>query len=271
MNTNAALHPEQSFFFESAGCELYGLLGTPASVSNLREGVIFCAPAPHEVKKFHWATRQMAQRLQLAGYHTLRFDYFATGDSAGESRDYNLDLCRINIRDAIAYLKSSGLIRRVSIVATRLACPLVLQAVQEERVRKLILIDPVLDGATYLAEAELMQEAMLQEHLRSSPHYPRKALQGQLLGYPHHAYLSWQLQQLQTFPDNVKAKEVAIMSSQGSSDPSPLVQHLKAQVEETRVMNVSDNLRWGHARALQFQDFPNQLLRTVVDSIRGLV
>jgi hypothetical protein len=211
----------------------------------------------------------MAQRLQTAGYHTLRFDYFATGDSSGESRDYSLDLCRVNIRDAIGYMKSSGLIRRVSIVATRLACPLVLQAVQEERVKKLILIDPILDGAAYLAEAESMQEAMLQEHLRASPHYPRAALQGQLLGYPHHAFLSWQLQQLQTFPDHIKTKEVTVISSQGSSDPTPLVEHLREQVDETRVLSISDNLRWGNARALQFQDFPNQLLRTVVDSIRG--
>jgi pimeloyl-ACP methyl ester carboxylesterase len=267
----AALHPEQPLFIESAGREIYALLGSPSPTSNLREGVIFCSPAPHEVKKFHWAQRQMAQRLQTAGYHTLRFDYYATGDSSGESRDYDLDLCRVNIQDAIRYLKSSGLIRRVSIVATRLGCPMALQAVQEERVRKLILIDPIVDAAACLQEAFSMQDAMLQEHLRVAPAYPKTALQGQLLGFPHNAYLSWQLQNLKTLPGNIKAKAVTVIKSQGSPDSSRLVTHLKAQVEETETVSVSDNLRWGCARALQFQDFPNQLLRKVMDSVRGVL
>jgi pimeloyl-ACP methyl ester carboxylesterase len=266
---SATVHPEQPLFFESAGKDIYGLLGIPSSVSNAREAVIFCAPAPHEVKKFHWSMKQMAQRLQTAGYHTLRFDYFATGDSSGESRDYDLNLCRINIQDAIRYLKSSGLIRRVSIVATRLACPLVLQAVQEERVRKLILIDPIVDGAAYLKEAQAMQEAMLEEHIRVAPAYPKTAVQGQLLGFPHHAFLSWQLENLVVAPEDIKAKAITVISTQGSSDPAALVDHLSKRVEETNLISVSDNLRWGSARALQFQDFPNQLLRMVVDSVRG--
>lgn len=269
MSMSIAAHPEQPFFFESGGQDIYGILGVPASASNLREAVIFCAPAPHEVKKFHWAQRQMAQRLQTAGYHTLRFDYFATGDSTGDSRDYDLHQCRSNIQDAIRYLKASGLIRRVSLVATRLACPLVLQAVREERVRKLILIDPVLDGAAYLKEAQSMQDAMLQEHLRVAPDYPRTALQGQLLGFPHHAFLTWQHQNLQTFPSPIKAKAVTIITSQGGPDVSSLYKHLSQEVEETHLARVSDNLRWGCARSLQFQDFPNQLLRVVVDSVRG--
>lgn len=269
MTVNVGVHPEQPFFFESEGQDLYGLLGVPASASNLREAVIFCAPAPHEVKKFHWAQKQMAQRLQTAGYHTLRFDYFATGDSSGDSRDYDLHHCRTNIQDAIRYLKASGLIRRVSLVATRLACPLALQAVAEERVRKLILIDPVMDGAAYLKDAQSMQEAMLEEHLRVAPDYPRTALQGQLLGFPHHALLSWQHQTLKTFPSPIKAKAVTLITSQGAPDVSPLFKHLSQELEETHVARVSDNLRWGCARSLQFQDFPNQLLRVVVDSVRG--
>jgi pimeloyl-ACP methyl ester carboxylesterase len=269
MSSSAPACPEQPLFFQSAHRQIYGLLGSPASASNLREGVIFCAPAPYEVKKFHWTQRQLAQRLQMAGYHTLRFDYFATGDSEGESRDFDLNTCRVNIQDAIQYMKSSGLIRRVSLVATRLACPLALQAVATERVRKLILIDPVLDGKACLAEAQAMQEAMLELHLRNAPSYAPSALYGQLLGIPHQALLLWQLQNLECLPATIKAKAATIISSQGLPDPTGLMDHLTSQLEEVQHMRVSDNLKWGNARALQFQDFPNQLIHTAISAIRG--
>ncbi|WP_141736194.1 hypothetical protein [Oligoflexus tunisiensis] len=269
MSSSVTSFPEQPFFFESAHKQLYGQLGVPASASNLREGVIFCAPAPYEVKKFHWTQRQIAQRLQMAGYYTLRFDYFATGDSEGESRDYDLNQCRANIQDAIQYMKSSGLIRRISLVATRLACPLALQAVATERVRKLILIDPILDGSACLTEAQAMQETMLQLHLRNAPSYAPSALYGQLLGIPHQAYLLWQLQNLEGLPATIKAKAATIITSQGCPDPADLIEHLTSRLEEVRFMRISDNLKWGNARALQFQDFPNQLIHTVISAIRG--
>lgn len=269
MNMSAPGYPEQPIFFESAKKGIFGLLGVPSSASNLREGVILCAPAPHEVKKYYWTMRQMAQRLQLAGYHTLRFDYFATGDSEGDGRDFDLDICRMNIQDAVQYLKGSGLIRRVSLVATRLACPLALQATQEERVRKLILIDPVWDGPAYLDQAKDMHRKMVKEHFITAPCYQQAALQGQLLGFPHNALLSWQMEHIDAFPRKIKAKSASVISTLGSPDPGPLVSYLSQQIEETRHLKISDKLKWGDARALQFQDFPNKLIRSVVDSIRG--
>ena len=46
----------------------------------------------------HWAMRRLADQLARTGAHVLRFDYFATGDSAGATGDGNVKRLHDDIR-----------------------------------------------------------------------------------------------------------------------------------------------------------------------------
>ena len=67
--------------------------------------MVLCYPWGSEYIHAHRALRQLATRLSMAGFHTLRFDYFGTGDSAGEMEDADLGVWEDDIETAIEELK----------------------------------------------------------------------------------------------------------------------------------------------------------------------
>ncbi len=265
-----AFQPEEPFFFPSNEKEIFALLGTPGGSVDLREGVIICSPAPFELKKFHWTMRQIAQSLQSYGFHTLRFDYFASGDSQGESRHFNLEDSRVNIQDAVRYLKSSGFVRRITLVAVRLGCPLALAACEVERVKRIVLIDPVCSGQEYLDETQSMHENLVAFHKIKIPNLLEGNPKTQRLGFPHDVTLAWQTQQIDSTRTRAKTKAVTVITTKDSPGNPPLSAALANQLEDVKHIELEENLRWGQAEALFIQDFPNKLIRTVVDSVRGL-
>jgi hypothetical protein len=60
--------------------------------------VLFCRPLGHECRCTRWAMRRLADQLARTGVHVLRFDYFATGDSAGATGDDNVKRWHDDIR-----------------------------------------------------------------------------------------------------------------------------------------------------------------------------
>lgn len=262
-------HGTTALFFPSGQQQLFGILHEPLNGNALREGVVICSPAPHEDKKFHWTQRQIANRLQLAGYTVLRFDYFATGDSEGASQDYALEHCRQNIQDAIAFLKASGQVRRVTVVATRLGGLLALQALAEERIKRLVLIDPVLDGESYLKRMQDMHNEMFDHNPFEAPYRTPLANHRQLLGFPFSEALGFSMRRLKATATLPKAKSVLLLQTENAADLSSLEQHLASDVDEVQISKVASALRWDDLQALQFQDFPNELIQKAVDAVRG--
>jgi pimeloyl-ACP methyl ester carboxylesterase len=265
-----AVQPEEPFYFQSNEKEIFALLGTPGGSMDLREGVILCAPAPFELKKFHWTMRQIALSLQSSGYHTLRFDYFGSGDSEGESRAFNLEDSRANIQDAVRYLKNSGHVRRITLVGVRLGCPLALAACEVERVKRIVLIDPVYNGQAYLTEIQTMHQNLVAFHKIKIPTLAEGDPKTQRLGFPYDVTLAWQTQQIGSSHSYTKTKGVTLISTKNSPNPNPLIASLINRGEDVKLIELEENLRWGQSEALFIQDFPNKLIRTVVDSVRGL-
>ncbi|MBC7659507.1 MAG: alpha/beta fold hydrolase [Chitinophagaceae bacterium] len=255
-------------FFESVGQSIFGILHEPSAGHNLREAVVICPPAPQELKKYHWAQRQMANRLQLFGYTVLRFDYFATGDSSGRSEEFNLDICQHNIRDAIAFVKASGLVRRVTVIATRLGGPLALKTLESERVKRLVLIDPVLDGSAYLSRMQTMHADMLVESPETAPFQTSDACHRQLLGFSFSEALAAQMRRLSCAVGQLKAKSVYLLQSENAANLTALQQALTASVDEVHIKTVGGKLKWDDLWSLQFQDFPNELIQETLDVVR---
>jgi pimeloyl-ACP methyl ester carboxylesterase len=97
--------------------------------------------------------RQLAKMLSAAGYHVLRFDYFGTGDSAGEPLEADLGGWERDIETAMQELKDTSGASRVALVGLRLGATLAGRVAirkNNKEIDALVLWDPVISGAEYL-------------------------------------------------------------------------------------------------------------------------
>jgi pimeloyl-ACP methyl ester carboxylesterase len=117
-------------------------------------GVVICNPWGAEHINAHRALRQLSRKLSGAGLHVLRFDYFGTGDSAGDMTQTDLPGWENDIKSAIAELESITGSTRVSLIGLRLGATLAAKVAVwlDPRVNSLVLWDPVVDGRAYLDE-----------------------------------------------------------------------------------------------------------------------
>jgi pimeloyl-ACP methyl ester carboxylesterase len=142
----------EPFFFGSSDSALFGVYHRPTGAPR-DHGVLLCPPIGQEYVRSHWAMRQVAVALARAGFHALRFDWFAVGDSAGESREGSVERWVGDVALAAAELRDVAAVKRLSLVGLRLGATLAAAAMARGlRARDLVLWDPVVRGADYLEE-----------------------------------------------------------------------------------------------------------------------
>ena len=81
----------QPFYFGSAERSLFGLYTPSRGRSHRDLGALLCYPMGAEYMRAHRAFRQLGTLLNRQGFHVLRFDYFGTGDSAGEGTEATVE------------------------------------------------------------------------------------------------------------------------------------------------------------------------------------
>lgn len=119
---------------------------TAASGKRRRRAVVFCPAFGAEFTRTHRASRLLAQRLAANGFDTLRFDYYGTGDSAGEDHEFTADGAVDDALAAIAEAQDLSGARRVMLVGMRDGAAIALRAAAHARgVDRLVLWDPVID------------------------------------------------------------------------------------------------------------------------------
>jgi pimeloyl-ACP methyl ester carboxylesterase len=137
-----------AFFFGTSAKQLFGAHHPSASRSG--RGVVLCNALGREYLLAHPSYRYLAQRLAEDGWHALRFDYYGTGDSAGEDLDATLDQWVEDIGEAINELRESQDLSDITLIGLRAGALLAAKAAQRNEVQRLILWDPVSDGGAYL-------------------------------------------------------------------------------------------------------------------------
>jgi uncharacterized protein len=141
------------FYFGTHERRLLGVYEA-ARRSKASRGVVLCHPWGAEYIHAYRAMRQLAKMLTANGIHTLRFDYFGTGDSAGGTTAGDIGGWEIDIQSAIEELKDTTGISRVSLIGLRLGATLAANVAvrADSLVNSLVLWDPIVSGAEYLTE-----------------------------------------------------------------------------------------------------------------------
>lgn len=145
----------QPFYFGSAEKKLLGLYHAPNTQAWPNPSVLICQPIGHEYMRMHRFFRLLADTLSLKGFHVLRFDYFATGDSAGEDGEGSVGQWLEDLRLALIELEAISGNANSSVLAARLAVPLFLKSVgdslSQENIKSVFCLDAILCGKAYLS------------------------------------------------------------------------------------------------------------------------
>jgi pimeloyl-ACP methyl ester carboxylesterase len=183
---------------------LFGLL-QPAQGAAARAGVVLCNPLGQEAVRVHRMYRVLADRLNRAGLHVLRFDWFGTGDSAGDDAATDLDGWQVDLLLAHRELKARLMCEQMTWIGARLGATAALQASTQPAagLQRLLLWEPVLDGSAYLQKLLHDHYEALRENYSVMPQPWRDriaqgdtAVHGELLGFALSDRLQAQLQGL---------------------------------------------------------------------------
>jgi uncharacterized protein len=124
---------------------LFALYEPAAAKDRRSRAAVLCHPWGAEYVYAHRTMRQLAVRLSACGFHTLRFDYFGTGDSGGEDSEASPAAAEADVESAIEGLRDIVGAARVTLIGLRLGATLAARAAmrRQENVEALVLWDPI--------------------------------------------------------------------------------------------------------------------------------
>jgi alpha/beta superfamily hydrolase len=133
------------FYFGSADRRLFGVYDPAHKIGGATRAAVVCYPSGDEQIHAYRTLRQLAARMSQAGIHVLRFDYYGTGDSSGETGEGDIASWCDDIKTAIAELKDMTGATRVSLVGLRLGANLAARvaAKRPAEIDNLVLWEPL--------------------------------------------------------------------------------------------------------------------------------
>lgn len=140
----------EAFYFGPSESYLLGVFH-PRQGASRNEAVVLCNPFGQEYLRAHKSIRRLAINLADLGYPVLRFDYRGTGDSAGDLDGVTADQWVDDIGHAIQEIMDMAAVPKIALVGLRLGALLAARAASQfEQVSRLVLWDPIADGAAYV-------------------------------------------------------------------------------------------------------------------------
>jgi pimeloyl-ACP methyl ester carboxylesterase len=193
---------------------LFGWVHQPTE-GEARAGVLLCPSLAREAICGYTSYRLLAESLSARGFLVVRFDYDATGDSAGELVSHGqVDAWRGSIASAVGLVRAHG-IDEVVMVGSRIGCLLLAQTARTKGISAAVLWDPPANGKRYLRR----QTALTSLALRGSEAGAEVGLEIPGLLLPSDAAAA--IQNL-SFTDltGTPVPEVLVLSASGRPDPT---------------------------------------------------
>ena len=166
----------EPFFFGPSNQQLFAIYHPPIGGSGQVLTVI-CPPLFSDYMRTQLALRELAISLAERGQHVLRFDYGGTGDSFGEIGEVAVSDWLEDIAFAVREgreISGSSVVRLLGVRAGALLACRSIGASSD--VQRLVLWDPVPDGASYLQALRRSQAALCERNLYLSYRERREAM-----------------------------------------------------------------------------------------------
>lgn len=255
-------------FLGSAARRLFGVYH-PATRGGTH-AVVLCYPAMQELNSAHWAFRRLAAMLARDGHHVLRFDYYGTGDSAGDSEDGTISDWVDDIQQAAQEVLDQSGARSLSLVGMRLGAALAMRACASGlKVRRLVLWEPVLYGHAYIKELEQRDEWWNLALLHADVTRGRR---DELIGQPFTPSVRSALEALDlTRGPLPNAEKVAIMAAELRPEHRTLQAVLDRAGIPTSIAAVSDSDERGQQEVRERAVLSNNVLSEIKNELKGLL
>lgn len=257
-------------FFSSSERPLFGAYHAPANKPARNRGVVVCNPFGDEAIKAHRALAQLAAMLAAERYHVLRFDYFGTGDSAGEGSEATAAQWIEDIGDAIDELRDTSGVAKVSLVGLRFGGTLALQAAAGRRdIDKVLLWEPVVRGKQYVADLLRFNREYLEEEfggLELDPARLAPSTGDEVMGFPLPPTLRQEMERVDLSTlELARIRRVAIVTSTRSPDVVALQSHLEGLGAKVALNHVPVGVNWNSDAAMESSLVPIEALRAIVE------
>lgn len=194
---SAQLPLETPFFF-GRNSELFGFYHP--SDECARRAALLCPPLGQDYIRCHRLYRQLAHALSEAGFAVLRFDYYGTGDSAGNSDEVDWDRCAADTITAASELRMRSGVRSVAAFGARLGGSLALAAAPDAGFADVVVWDPVIDGEAYVRQLDQLQSALRQDPRRFTRPRRESDVEDQWTGFAVSGLLRRQIMRFQLQP-----------------------------------------------------------------------
>lgn len=205
--------------FGTSARRLFGIYEPAHGGSSSPRAVVLCQPWGQEYLRAHRAMRRLANMLASGGWHTLRFDYFGTGDSAGDMHEADVPGWQKDIDWAIDEIKDTSGAAKVTLVGLRLGATLAasVAAKRASDIQSMVLWDPIVRGADFLDEVIALETAVASGPPEARP----EAVGGghEVLGFPLTAAMARQLGALDlpSLAGALPARTLILASQRGPS------------------------------------------------------
>ena len=253
------MHP---FQFGNPNKLLYGTYAT--SSSRTRETcILLCPPIAYEYQQSWWAYKQLANRLSKLGFPTLKFDYFATGNSFGETHEGSVAQWLDDINSAAQVLLERSGKKKIAIIGLRFGATLASIAMKKINPSDIILWDPVIFGEHYLGELNSLH----QQKLKSMGH-PATPPQNEYHGYIFSDSLLAEIQAInltepQSWVNN--PTQITLLSSKQNKSHQNLIAHLKENGHSLDNKPLEDINDWKDLKTMESFILPSKTIKTICD------
>lgn len=259
------------FYFGDSEKQLYGVYHPSTAYSQNTEAVLICYPLWREYFRTHRAITQLANKLADSGFPVLRFDYSATGDSAGNTEECRLEQWLQDIETAISELKDLSAASKVSIVGLRFGATLAALISQRAQINKLVLWDPVVDGKSYIQNMKDMHNAYVKQHLQEVRQPIQKLLlnNNEYFGFKLPNTILSSISEVDLQKTRLKANYAYLCVTEEKPEFRGLLNYLSEQKIKGAYNFVESSVAWDSIEALEVVHIPPAIIQNIVDSFRN--
>ena len=259
------------FYFGDSKKQLYGVYHPSTAYSQNTEAVLICYPLWREYFRTHRAITQLSNKLADSGFPVLRFDYSATGDSAGNTDECSLEQWLQDIETAISELKDLSAANKVSIVGLRFGAALAAQISQRTQINKLVLWDPVVYGESYIQNMKNMHHAYVKQHLQEVRQPVQKLLlnDNEYFGFKLPNTILSSISEVALLKTKVKANYAYLCVTEEKPEFRELLAYLNEQKIKSAYNFVESSVAWDSVEALEVVHIPPAIVQGIVDSFKN--